>query len=196
VGDEIVRTPWKHGDVVKLYEIWNEKRDAVYVGITRGDLRRRLYAHRNSAKTKNTPLYAAMRKYGVDSFSIRLIAEFQNEKVLLQSERDLIESYRNSNIKVYNILDGGESYFPITDKESWKEKLREKRVGRKPALGLKHTEENKKLFSECGKARWDKYGRYPDDVISLSFKEAKEKYGISKTHYYRLKQLAENNELS
>lgn len=181
---------------MKLYEIRNESRDAVYVGITRMDIRGRYRAHKHSAKATVTPLYCAMRKYGFETFNIRVLAEFDNEDIMLQAEKDLIAHYRQTNLKVYNILDGGESYFNIKDKESWKQKLKEKRVGRTPALGMKHSEENKKLFSEFGKARWDKYGRYPDDVITLSFKDAKATYGISKTHYYRLKQLAENNELS
>jgi hypothetical protein len=74
--------------------------------------------------------------------------------------------------------------------------LKEKRKGRKPALGMKHTEDNKKKFGEFGKMRWDIYGRYPDDVINYSFNEAKEKYGISKTHYYRLRKLGGSNEPS
>ena len=31
------------------------------------------------------------------------------------------------------------------------------------------------------------YRKYPDDVVSVPFKEAQRKYGISKTHYYRIK---------
>jgi len=54
---------------------------------------------------------------------------------------------------------------------------------------MKHTEENKKFFGECGRLRWDKYGRYPAEVTAMSFKEANEKYGISKTHYYRMRRL-------
>lgn len=178
---------------MKLYEIRNSENDAVYVGVTRNTLANRYRSHKHSSKTAHTPLYCAMRKYGFDKFSIELVYEFETEDEMLKAEKDRIAFYRQIGIKCYNILDGGESYFPIKNWESYRAVLREKRKGRKPALGMKHTDENKKLFSECGKARWDKYGRYPDEIILLSFKDAKEKYGISKTHYYRL---AKSNDLS
>jgi len=169
-----------------LYEIRNSENDAVYVGVTRNTLANRFRSHKHCSKSLHTPLYCAMRKYGFDKFKIVLIYEFETEKEMLKAEKDRIAFYRNIGVKCYNILDGGDSYFPIKDMEAHRAALRERRKGRKPALGMKHTDENKKLFSECGKARWDKYGRYPEDVISLSFKDAKLKYGISKTHYYRL----------
>lgn len=178
---------------MKLYEIRNSENDAVYVGITRNSLVRRMASHRFSAKSKHTPLYCAMRKHGFDKFRIELIYEFEIESEMLKAEKDRIAFYRNIGVKCYNVLDGGESYFPIKDWEAHKAILREKRKGRQPALGMKHTDENKKKFSEFGKARWDKYGRYPEDIILLSFKDAKEKYGISRTHYYRL---AKDNDLS
>lgn len=182
---------------MKLYEIRNSVNDAVYVGITRATLAARFRAHKYSAKSGViTPLYSMIRKYGFDKFSIILISEFQHENDLLAAERNLIKAYRESNTRCLNILDGGTSYFPIKDWEVQKEKLRKARAGRKPALGMKHTDENKKKFSEFGKMRWDMYGRYPDDVTSYSFKDATDKYGISKTHYYRLKKLAKPNELS
>lgn len=171
---------------MKLYEIRNSENDAVYVGVTRNSLIRRYGSHKHSAKTVHTPLYCAMRKHGFDKFRIELVYEFETEGEMLKAEKDRIAFYRKIGVKCYNVLDGGESYFPVKDWEAHKAVLREKRKGRKPALGMKHTEENKQLFSACGKARWDKYGRYPDDITSLSFKDAKEKYGISKTHYYRL----------
>ena len=171
---------------MKLYEIRNSENDAVYVGVTRNTLAGRFRSHKFSAKSVHTPLYCAMRKYGLDKFRIELVYEFETEDEMLKAEKERIAFYRKIGVKCYNVLDGGESYFPVKDWEARKAQLRTARVGRKPALGMKHSDENKKLFSECSKARWDKYGRYPDDVTSLSFKDAKEKYGISKTHYYRL----------
>ncbi len=182
---------------MKLYEIRNSINDAVYVGITRTSLEARYRAHKHSAKRGVvTPLYSLIRKYGFENFRIVLISEFQHETDLLAAEKALIQAYRISGSRCLNILDGGESYFPIKDWEAQKAKLRKARAGRKPALGMKHSDENKKLFSECGKRRWDMYGRYPSNVTDLSFKDAKVKYGISKTHYYRLKKLAKPNELS
>lgn len=166
-----------------LYEITNTVTPDVYVGIARKSVRSRWAAHKSAAKKYNWPLYSAMNKYGADKFKLTIIGNFSTEADLLAAERERVAFHRKHN-RCLNILDGGESYFPIKNKEAWKEKLKEKRAGRTPALGMKHSEENKKLFSECGKKRWDIHGRYPD-ISNLSFSEAHKKYGISKTHYYR-----------
>lgn len=181
---------------MKLYEIRNSINAKVYVGITRNSLANRYRSHKHSAKSVKTPLYCAMRKYGFDKFRIELIEEFVSIKEMEDAEFDRIAKHRLDGVYLYNVLDGGASYFPVKDWEAHKAVLRERRKGRKPALGMKHSDENKELFSMFGKARWDKYGRYPNDVIDLPFKESNTRFGISKTHYYRLKKLAESNDLS
>lgn len=179
-----------------LYEIRNTVSNTVYVGITRNSIASRFRSHKHSAKRgTRTPLYDSIRSKGFDKFSIHLIKECADEAELLQSEKDLISYHRNTS-KCYNVLDGGEAYFPIKDWDEHKRKLKIARAGRKPALGMQHTDENKRLFSECSTRRWDMYGRYPDDVINYRFIDANKKFGISKTHFYRLRKLAESNDLS
>ena len=179
-----------------LYEIRNTVNNSIYVGITRSKLSVRWGAHKCAAKRGvKSILYDAIRSFGIENFSIHIISTFDEEADLLQGEKDLISHYRYLQ-RSMNILDGGEAYFPIKDKESWRKQLSLQRQGKKPALGMKHTEENKKLFSQYGKARWDKYGRYPDDIINLSFKKAHNEFGISKTHYYRLKKQAGKTDAS
>jgi len=177
-----------------LYEIRNTINDKVYVGITRTSLDQRYRSHKYSSKSVMTPLCCAIRKHGINNFKMEPIGFYENTKDLEKAEFNKIAEYRKQGVELYNILDGGASYFPIKDREEWKNKLCIARKGRTPSLGMKHSEDNKKIFSECGKARWDKYGRYPDDAITFSFREANKKYGISRTHYYRLKKLATNNE--
>lgn len=153
-----------------LYEIRNKINNAVYVGITRSHISSRWRAHKSASKRGvKSILYDAMRSLGFENFYITVVSEFDNEGDLLQAERDLIKFHREHSEKCYNILDGGEAYFPIKNWDVHKAKLRIARRGRKPALGMKHTEENKKKFGEFGKLRWDKYGRYPDTVVNLSF---------------------------
>lgn len=178
-----------------LYEIRKTESSSVYVGITRSSLAKRWREHKFSARSgTKTPLYDSIRSKGVEKFSIHLVQEFKTEAEMFQAEKDLIKHHRETT-KCYNILDGGEAYFPIKDWDAHKAKLRIARAGRKPALGMSHSEDNKKLFSEAGKKRWDVYGRYPDDVTNYSYKDASVKFGISKTHFYRLK-LAKSNDLS
>ena len=179
---------------MKLYEIRNTENKSIYVGITRTTLDARWRAHKCAAKRgTRSIIYDAMRSFGIDKFTIHPVSDFESEEELLQAERDLIKFHRDSSEKCYNILDGGASYFPIQDRQAWKVKLSAARQGKKPALGMKHTDENRKKFSEFGKLRWDMYGRYPEEVVGLKYKDAHTKYGISKTHYYRLRKQALTN---
>lgn len=179
----------------KLYYIVSPSTNGFYIGITGRSLRERFYLHKYSAKTSRTRLYCAMRKY--KDFCIVLVKSFSSREACCEAEIEHIADAKGKGLKVYNHTSGGEVGFRVekVDRESWIAKLVAARKGQTPALGMKHTEENKKLFSEFGKKRWDMYGRYPKDVTQYSFSEAKKLFGISKTHYYRLKR-AELNELS
>ena len=178
-----------------LYYIISPSTNGIYVGITKLGIKKRFYSHLASAKSgTKTKLYCAMRKY--NDFCIVSIESFISREECCLNEQLHISDLKDRGIKVYNLTSGGEIGFSVEHPftlEEWKDKLKKARVGKKPALGMKHTEENKKIFSECGKRRWDIYGRYPEnEIINLSFKEANEKYGISRTHYYRLKRARTN----
>ena len=132
-----------------------------------------------------------MNKYGFDNFIIEEINSFKNKEECCTFEIDTITFFRENNIPNYNLHSGGTLGYSMKEDdryEEWKNKLSVKRQGRKPALGMKHTEDNKKLFSDVSKKYWDTQDVYDMNAIcKLSFKEAKEQYGVSKTHYYRLK---------
>lgn len=180
----------------KLYYLVSTSTHKYYIGITRQSLYQRFHGHLYSMKSGNPlPLYCAMRKYR--DFCIVLIEEFNSEKDMLNAEIIYIKEVVENNHSIYNMTTGGESGFKkeMVNKEEWIDKLRKGRSGRKPFLGCKHSDKNKQVFSKSSLRRWDIYGRYPEDVINLSFKEAYKLYGISKTHYYRLKR-AKSNELS
>ena len=176
-----------------LYEIRNKINSKVYTGIARKSVVSRWNSHKWAHSRYKTPLYDAMKVLGFDKFYLEVVCSFNTEQELLDAEKEQVAYYKHLNLS-YNVLDGGESYFPIVDKEAWKKKLSDARQGRTPALGMKHTEENKKRFSMFGKKRWDLYGRYPDYITHMSFSEASKKYGISKTHYYRLRKRNTSNE--
>lgn len=181
-----------------LYYITSTQTNSYYIGITKNPAARwRSHKHRAKQGVK-TPLYASMRSYGIDTFSMLVLKEFQTVEECCLAEVQEIKQAKEQNKKIYNLALGGFDGNVITDpvrKEQWKAKLKEKRIGRTPALGMKHSENNKKLFGDFGKLRWDIHGRYPEEVIDSSFKEAHLKFGISKTHYYRLKKSrAANND--
>jgi group I intron endonuclease len=171
-----------------LYQITNIKSGSIYIGVTKTTVMQRFSSHKNAAmRGVKSALYDAMRSYGIDCFIIHTLNIFENEDLMLLTEERTIRYIKAAGISNYNIKNGGSKVFGIRDKAAWIEKLKEARIGRKPASGMKHSEKNKELFSEYGKLRWDIHGRYPKDIITYSFKEANKLFGISKTHYYRLR---------
>lgn len=190
--DDIVRPLSKGKVVMYVYLITNKISGNVYIGITRASLNKRWKSHVRSAIVENakSKLYDAMRSYGVENFSIAVLEEVDSEEEMLSKEKYYIAYYRNLHGSTYNILDGGKSYFPIVDKKDWKNKLKKARVGRKPALGMKHSSENRALFKKVSDEYWetqDTLMKKNEDITAIPFREATKLYGVSKTHYYRMK---------
>lgn len=83
---------------------------------------------------------------------------------------------------------------------AWIDKLKEQRKGRTPALGMKHTNEAKQIASEVSNKYWDTQDTFTRDankvanILALSHREAKKQFGISTTHYYRLKKRFATND--
>jgi hypothetical protein len=134
-----------------------------------------------------------MRKHGFDNFEMILINAFENKQNAVDLECSLISL---DDDQCLNLAPGGEGGWVVVNKNDWLNKLSVARQGGKPALGMKHAEENKKKFGEFGRLRWDIYGRYPIEVTDYSFLDANKQFGISKTHYYRLLKQAKINDLS
>jgi len=122
-----------------------------------------------------------------------LIDRFVSKNKAIELEKRLISLGDNNCL---NLAPGGEGGFVVQDKDQWIKKLSKARKGGKPALGMAHTEDNKKLFSKLSREYWSTNKVYAnDDIVKLSFKDAHKLYGISKTHYYRLLKRAKINEL-
>lgn len=179
----------------KLYYLVTEKDSGYYIGMTKCPLQTRLTQHKSRANTSSLlKVYTHMRKYGVDTYSIVLVDTFEEYGACCQAEIDAIYEALNRGDKLLNLSQGGEGGFFVQDIEAWKAKLSLARQGAKPALGMKHSKENKKLFKEVSNKYWETQDTYNiEEVMKYSFKEANEKLGISKTHYYRLKR-RHNNE--
>lgn len=177
-----------------LYLIVFNGTDAMYVGITR-DLQLRKNSHYCCANTGvKTPLYDCIRKY--ETFTMCIVDEFDTWDAACLAEIDFIKEARENGWNLLNLADGGEGGFVVPEDkiESWKKKLSDKRKGRTPAAGMKHTKENKALFSRVSREYWNSQDTYDaEEVTSVPFKEAKVLFGISKTHYYRLKRSLSND---
>lgn len=179
-----------------LYRISIKGTDQIYIGIS-SNIDKREQSHwdrvRGGYKTK---LYDTIRKY--NNFEMVVLGTYETREEACAAEVATIKALRDSGAELMNLTAGGDGGFVIQDVEEWKQKLKAARKGRKPSLGMKHNEENKALFKEASQAYWnsqDTYFKDVEEILKLSHKEAKEQFGISTTHYYRLKKRFEVSDL-
>lgn len=173
-----------------LYMFSHPDSERYYLGITK-NFKQRLSAHKHHSKVAtHTPLYAWVGKYGWDNVCKEVLYIYEEKDLCGLAEQVCISCLTALGEPLLNLHEGGYTGY-IVDPEKhpmWIPRLREARKGNKPALGMMHTEENKKLFREVSNAYWATQDTYdPVEVTSYSFKDASRIFGISKTHYYRLK---------
>ena len=95
-----------------IYKITNNINNKVYIGLTTCSLEYRWSRHLTEGKNVNNKkhLYQAMRKYGLENFSIEQIDSTEDFKELGKLERKYIKKYDSQNPdKGYNLTAGGES---------------------------------------------------------------------------------------
>jgi hypothetical protein len=94
-----------------VYKITNNVNGHGYIGITQCSLAKRWREHLSAARTgSNKRLYKAMRKYGVEQFSIKEIYEATSFHELQAVERGAIAEHGThaNGGKGYNLTSGGE----------------------------------------------------------------------------------------
>jgi group I intron endonuclease len=115
-----------------LYKITNKINEKIYIGQTTRSLNVRWNEHKRDFKKIDNKLSRAVKKYGIENFTIEKIEECESLEVLNKKEASLIEEY--DTIKNgYNIRIGGEN--SPRSKET-REKISKKHKGKK------HTEEH------------------------------------------------------
>ncbi len=90
-----------------IYRIVNDINDKIYIGKTQFSIEKRFRQHCKDSQRQQCnkrPLYNAMRKYGIQHFSIELIEETNNPE---EREKFWIEQY-NSYKNGYNATIGGD----------------------------------------------------------------------------------------
>jgi len=105
----------------KIYIIKNSINEKEYIGKTFHELHQRFNQHKRDSKRtsyENRPLYSAMKKYGVENFTISLLGIFDEEE-LNEKEKFFIKQRGTYGSKGYNATLGGDgkSYFNYSDKE-------------------------------------------------------------------------------
>ena len=120
-----------------LYVIKNKINAKVYVGITKDTLDRRWTEHTSKARCgkQRYALYNAMRLYGVENFSIEVLAEYSNWEDLCSAEIAKIAEL-DSVKSGYNMTKGGEGQLGRVCSEQVKQKL--SRLNRGKQLSSEH----------------------------------------------------------
>ena len=91
------------------YVITNSVTAKQYVGVTVRGLRRRWADHLRAARNgTRTALYAAMRKYGSETFTVEHVASALSREALPQLERLLISQFGTVAPLGYNLTAGGD----------------------------------------------------------------------------------------
>lgn len=133
-----------------VYKITDKINNKVYIGITTKSLEERFEGHLNRMRQGDKRhLYCAMRKYGIENFSIEQIDSALTYEELLEKEKYYIKLF-NSCEDGYNLTYGGDTN-PMemeTVKKAHDQKMREQSVRDKISQTMKEKYRDGKLFSE------------------------------------------------
>lgn len=86
-----------------IYKITNNVNGNIYIGKTVKSITERFKKHIYNSRNGNTYLYKSMRKYGIENFSVTLLEEIKEEKLLDEREKFWIKELNPQ----YNLTEGG-----------------------------------------------------------------------------------------
>lgn len=185
-----------------IYKITNNINGKIYIGQTTRSLEERLSEH----KRKRKPLISkALRKYGIENFSIEIIYEASTIDELNKKEFEFIRKYNCITPNGYNQCEGGGNTIGYNHTKEAKERMSKAKSKiytgeNNPMYGKHHSDEAKKKMSEKRKNRklTDEWKKKIGDsckkkVINIdtgeifnSIKEAAEYYNLKDTHISRV----------
>ncbi len=166
-----------------------------YVGQTTKTIKHRIRKHNTLAEGnfQNSAIANAIRKYGINSFTILEIAQATSQEELDSLETRYISSLRTSAPHGYNLLPGGRGRSGTH--QDTRKKLRKARIGRKhsPETIRKISEANKgeknkfygKKHSEETKRKMRAHERTPEHAAKLG--NAKRGVVLSESHKEKIK---------
>ena len=185
-----------------IYKITNNINNKIYIGQTTRTLEERIAEH----KRKRNPLISkAIKKYGIENFSIEIIDKASAINELNEKEFYYIKKYNSISPNGYNQCEGGGNTIGYKHTEEAKAKMSNKKsemyLGENnPFYGKTHTEEAKAKMSEKRKGRklteeWKtnignsqkkKVVNIDTGEVFNSVKEASEYYNLKDTHISRV----------
>ena len=141
-----------------IYKITNKVNNNFYIGQTKTSINKRYTNHKSESKRGiyNTPLYRAMRKYGLDNFEVSEIEKITSEKKDTLSDKlnELEVHYIEKLRPAYNAAPGGLGHTGVPWTEERKEKFKQLMSGENnPNFGKPLSQETKKKLSEALKGR-------------------------------------------
>lgn len=98
-------------------------------------------------------LKEAIKKYGNKNFERKILHIVKSPEEMFKLEASIVTEEFVKKDNTYNLVPGGFGGFKIQDLETWKNKLKISRQGKKPALGLKHSDITKQKISESNKGK-------------------------------------------
>ena len=179
----------------KNYKITNIITGKIYFGYTKQSLIFRLNKH-NSNTSGCKILKSSIKKYGIDTFNIELIHEFDSVYEARTTEIYLIALHRTNicrypNCNGMNMTDGGDGSDGRICSEETKRKISESNKGKQsgvnhPLYGKKHSEQSKQKMSESTKGNKNMLGK-------THSKESKQKMSNSRIDKKKVGRYTINN---
>lgn len=134
-----------------VYLLTNIENGKLYVGKTKSTLQHRWHQHLRDVHNGSTfAIHRAIRKYGKDAFTRRVLAEYPTEEEALVGEREWIEKLGTRVPNGYNLTEGGRGAVGFKHTEETKAKQRavalatgRRPPGYSPPVGTKLPEETK-----------------------------------------------------
>lgn len=144
-------------EISGIYKITNLINEKVYIGYS-NNIRRRFYAHRSHSST--IFIHSAIKKYGLENFSISILEKVDSEDLLNVAEEGWIAVYDATNsIKGYNYLKRDRTAKGHEVSQATREKLRKTHREKflngaiNPMQGKKHSSESIKKMIATKKER-------------------------------------------
>lgn len=117
---------------VLLYVIRHKHSRMEYIGTTVQSLQIRLNGHRAySRRHTKSPLHEAIRRDGVESFEMQLLAEASSYTELLEMEQSAIRTRNTLHPNGYNLVQGGRGNYGWKMRPDTKARIRAKALGRR-----------------------------------------------------------------
>ncbi len=142
-----------------IYKITNTINNKIYIGQTIQSFKNRLNEHKKKMRNgSKSPLYDALRKYGIENFEFKIIDTAVNQQELDSKEIFYIKQFNSRYPSGYNLTDGGAGTFNY--RHTQKDKLRMKKLKEgmflgenNPFYGKHHTTEQKEKWKKDRKGR-------------------------------------------